>query len=62
MSDQKQLLKESAAKLRQMALAMEEVDDLTPDEVTCHRELGGRINRVRQELCRLAAELEKKCV
>lgn len=60
MSDQKQLLRESAARLRRMAMDMEEADDLTPDEVTCHRELGSRINQAEKRLRALAAELERR--
>lgn len=60
MSDQKQLLRESAARLRRMAMDLEEADDLTPDEVTCHRELGSRINQAEKRLRALAAELERR--
>lgn len=59
MSDRKQLCKEGAAQLRQMADALDEVDELTPDEVTCHRELGGRLTRAQRQLRALAAQLER---
>lgn len=60
MSDQKQLLKEAAATLRRIAEALEEADDLTPDEVTCHRDLGARINQTERRLRALAADLERR--
>ena len=60
MSDQKQLLRECAMKLRNMASELEDADDMTPDEVTCHRDLGHRINQAERKLRALAAELERK--
>ena len=44
MSEQNITVREAAAKLRELAAQLEEADELTPDEVTCHRDLGHRIN------------------
>ncbi len=59
MSEKEKALRECAARLRRLASDLEEADDLTPDEVTCHRDLGHRINQAEKDLRALAAKLER---
>lgn len=59
MSEQNITVREAAAKLRELAAQMEEADELTPDEVTCHRDLGHRINQAEKDLRALADQLER---
>lgn len=57
MSDREKLLADCAARLRQMASDLEDADELAPDEVTCHRELGGRMTQAERRLRALASDL-----
>lgn len=59
MSEKEKVLRECAAQLRRLASELEEADDLTPDEVTCHRDLGHRINQAEKDLRALAGKLER---
>ena len=60
MSDKSMTLRECALQLRNMASQLEDADEMTPDEVTCHRDLGRRINQAERDLRALADRLDRK--